>query len=74
MSCVYFTPISHTNNHVRSTTSLTPTILVLIDTIIPGQNFSVKHELRNGLYSFKLLNNGNLTSHVTHQNLHGPLH
>ncbi|XP_074371973.1 G-type lectin S-receptor-like serine/threonine-protein kinase At1g34300 [Apium graveolens] len=31
------------------------------DTIMPGQIFSVKHELRNGLYSFKLLDNGNLT-------------
>ncbi|KAK1361649.1 hypothetical protein POM88_046123 [Heracleum sosnowskyi] len=31
------------------------------DTIMPGQNFTVRHELRNGLYSFKLLDNGNLT-------------
>ncbi|KAK9073125.1 hypothetical protein SSX86_007448 [Deinandra increscens subsp. villosa] len=31
------------------------------DTILPGQNFTVNHVLRSGLYSFRLINSGNLT-------------
>ncbi|CAI9266603.1 unnamed protein product [Lactuca saligna] len=31
------------------------------DTILPGQNFTVNNVLRSGLYSFRLVNSGNLT-------------
>lgn len=31
------------------------------DTIVPGQNFTNNHVLRSGLYSFRLMNNGNLS-------------
>ncbi|KZV50928.1 G-type lectin S-receptor-like serine/threonine-protein kinase [Dorcoceras hygrometricum] len=31
------------------------------DTILPGQNFTVNHVLRSGLYSFRLLRSGNIT-------------
>ncbi|CAA3012939.1 G-type lectin S-receptor-like serine threonine-kinase At1g34300 [Olea europaea subsp. europaea] len=31
------------------------------DTILPGQNFTVNHVLRSGLYSFRLLSSGNMT-------------
>ncbi|CAN6543777.1 unnamed protein product [Malus baccata var. baccata] len=31
------------------------------DSIVPGQNFTVSKVLRSGLYSFKLVKNGNLT-------------